>query len=116
MTNHEKVHYVINTTTGERVSKFYSKVGSAKNFIKKFPEHSREDFEAVTMLCMNYRDSLWVRIGRGFGDLQPVESSTYLGSKGMYNCSLTLVHPNTCTKITLETTSVDVRVYENQNP
>ena len=98
---HEKVHYVINKSTGKRVSKFYSKRGLAENFLKKFDDQH----EVVTKYCASSSEFLWIRIGRGLGGLIPRESSTYITAPGDYHCELILEDSNLNT-IRLETVEI----------
>ncbi len=88
MDDQQKVYYVIDRKSGNRVSKFYSKLGFAKNspLAKKYPE----SYEVVTMYCVDYESSLWSRIGKGFAGLFPRESSVVIESPGQYRCSLVL--------------------------
>ena len=99
--SHEKVHYVINKATGERVSKFYSKRGLAENFLKKLDGQ----YEAVTKYCASSSEFLWIRIGKGFGGLIPRESSAYNTAHGDYHCELVL-EDNNLNKIRLETVEI----------
>lgn len=107
---HELVHYVINKHTGKRVTKFYSKRGLANNALKKLDEHH----EAVTMTCITSAESLWVRVGKGFGGLIPRESSTCLTGQDDYQCELVLEDDN-LNKVRLETVEIIRSRYENQN-
>lgn len=57
LNNYEKVHYVICISTGQRVSKFYSKRGLADNYLKKLKKYS-DDYESVTMYCVPLIDAV----------------------------------------------------------